>query len=154
MTENPIQVWFRAIASGVGFTPRGSIAHRHTNELIQVIELQRSRYGRIYYVNVGIALKSLGATNLPREEQCHIRVRLTNLVADRADELTRCLDLEQPIDPAQRISQLEAIAGEPLREFSTKTSGMEGLRAIYRSGVLRGAFVHRLARAELERPGC
>ena len=149
MTEDPVQIWFRAVAGGLGFSAKGSMAHRQSPEVIQVIDLQRSNYGRLYYVNLGIALKSLGATNVPREEQCHIRVRLDS-IPDVVADVGRFLDLDQPMDVDERIKSLESTAGGPIRDFVAMTASMPGLKALYRSGGLHRAFIHRLARAEME----
>lgn len=125
------------------------MGHRQSPDVIQVIDLQRSNYGRPYYVNLGIALKALGAKNVPREEQCHIRVRLDS-VPDVAADVARFLDLDQPMDPDERINSLELAAGPPIRAFVDVTASIPGLRAVYRSGGLQRAFIRHLARAEME----
>jgi hypothetical protein len=152
VTEDPVKIWFRAVAAGLRFSARGSVAHRQSPDVIQVLDLQRSNYGRLYYINLGIALKSLGARNVPREEQCHIRVRLDS-VPDVAADVVRFLDLDQPMDVDERIKSLELAAGGPIRDFVEETSSMSGLRARYRSGGLHRAFIHHLARAEIEAYG-
>ena len=149
MTEDPIKIWFRAAGAGLGFTTKGSTAHRQSSDVIQVLDLQRSNYGRQYYINLGIALKSLGATNVLREEHCHIRVRLDS-VADAGTDVARLLDLDQPFAVDERISSLELEAGTPIRQFFEATASLSALKALYRSGRLRRAFIHHLARAEIE----
>lgn len=150
MTDNPIQVWFRAISAGLGFAQRGSSAHRQTDDVIQVVNLQKSTYGSFYYINLGIALKSLGAANRPREEQCHIRIRMTGLLGDAARDLDSLLDLESPVEAGERILRLEGMAGDAIRQFTESASTMSGLRSLYRSGVLSNAWIEKRARAELE----
>jgi hypothetical protein len=149
VTEDPVKIWFRAVAAGLGFSTKGSMAHRQSPDVIQVLDLQRSNYGKLYYINLGIALKSLGAKNVPREEQCHIRVRLDSVVGVGAD-VARFLDLDQSMDVNERIRSLQMAAGRPIRDFVEATASISGLRALYRSGGLNRAFIHRLARAEMD----
>jgi hypothetical protein len=76
-----------------GFEKRKSTWFRHHPETVLVVDLQKSDYGGQFYVNLGIGLRALGLSEWPREEHCHIRVRLERVLS-RADTENRAFDLE------------------------------------------------------------
>jgi hypothetical protein len=55
---------------------------RTTDDVIQVVNLQKSAYGERLYVNLGLYIRSLGSEQNPPEYRCHIRVRLERLVPE------------------------------------------------------------------------
>jgi hypothetical protein len=65
----------------IGFRRKGMIWRRETTEVNQVIHLQR--FGERLFVNVGVLLKGIENIQNPLEHQCHLQVRLENLVSNR-----------------------------------------------------------------------
>jgi hypothetical protein len=60
-----------------GFTKKGATWRRVSNEIISVLNLQKSQWGDDYYINVGVFIKSVGSREDPRKHDCHIRGRPT-----------------------------------------------------------------------------
>ena len=75
---------------------KGQAWYRNAKEVVQVLELQKSQYGKQYYINLGVAVKALGMENdFPKEQKCHIRTRLSSLLPDELQQrLGKALDLE------------------------------------------------------------
>lgn len=65
-----------------GFRRKGTTLYRDQLETVAVVNLQGSQYGGRYYVNVALWLKAVAEPDDPRENKCHIRTRLTQLVPD------------------------------------------------------------------------
>jgi hypothetical protein len=124
-----------------GFVKRGSSWFRAYHEAIVVIDLQKSEYGGQYYTNLGVSLRSLNADSFPREEQCHVRVRLERVLAAPVS-ITEALNLEdasltdltrrkliqrditKAVDWLEQLSTIEALSrrlssDESLRNRST-----------------------------------
>ena len=67
--------------------------------MIQLINLQRSHWSSVVYVNIGLYIRSIGDIIDPKEYDCHIRYRLSS-ISDRwlamRVELTSHVDLFPP----------------------------------------------------------
>jgi len=76
-------------------------------ETIVVLNIQKSQYGHQYFVNLAIWLRALGDADAPKENNCHIRTRLTRLVpTDLEERLTALLDLDRDLDEVTREEEL------------------------------------------------
>lgn len=72
------------ILKSAGYKRKGATWRRETSETVAVVNLQMSPYaGILYYVNLGVYVKALGAITQPLEYQCQFRVRLEALMTDR-----------------------------------------------------------------------
>jgi hypothetical protein len=76
-----------------GFKKKGTSWYFETPECISVLDLQKSQWGGQHYINLGVFVKQFDATPFPKEHQCHIRGRLSEIVADKT-QFERYLDLE------------------------------------------------------------
>ena len=108
-TDDVVKRTFDHVARASGFSRRSSTWYRRTPELVQVLNLQRSSWSRLYYVNVGLWLLALGDNDHPKEYQCHVRTRLDGLLADEAHEVGTLLDLENALAEEERAQRLEAV---------------------------------------------
>ena len=68
--------------------------YRSHPDTVLVFDLQKSDYGGQYFGNLGVCLKSIYPSEFPREELCHLRLRLDRLVPDR-ERVLSLLDLEE-----------------------------------------------------------
>jgi hypothetical protein len=76
---------------------------------VQVVNLQRSSWSPLYYLNVGLWLLALGDNDHPKEHQCHVRARLEDLLPGKAPDIECLLDLENTLDELERAQRLEAV---------------------------------------------
>jgi hypothetical protein len=79
-------VVFDKFAAGAGFVKKSGSWYRASDEVITVLNLQKSQYGLSCYVNIAFCLRALGAETFPQEQKCHIRFRLEILLPDREEE--------------------------------------------------------------------
>ena len=64
--------------------------------IIKVVNLQKSQYGSLYYVNLSIYLKDLnGDVKFPKEDECHIRTRMNNKFVNTPIDYNYLFDLEK-----------------------------------------------------------
>lgn len=84
----------------LGFQNKKHSWYKHTNDLIKVIDLQKSEYSELYYVNIGLYVKELGCDHdnaadckkNPQESHCHFRLRAEAFFADaEIQELNRAI---------------------------------------------------------------
>src|SRR5690349_18200872 len=113
--RNVIQTTFDGFGKESGCAKKSGSWYRRSDETIVVLNLQKSNYGTAYYVNVALWLLALGEVDAPKENKCHVRTRLDDLVPSGTQgRLTELLDLETPIDEATRRDELFGLLGEHL----------------------------------------
>lgn len=114
-----------------GFLKRRSAWYRHHAEVISVLDLQKSRFGGQYYVNLAVALHGLNPGEYPPEERCHIRVRLEE-IANREDVL-QTFDLEnrslKSAERTQQICMLIETGADWLEKLTTVESVADQIRS-------------------------
>lgn len=82
--------------TNAGFSKKSNNWYWTNEEVILVVNLQKSQYGDQYYVNCAIALKVLGAEGFPKEHLCDIRFRLSSVVPkEQRKECDAAFDLEK-----------------------------------------------------------
>lgn len=114
--------------SNLGLTKRGGAWYLFSDDTILVAELQKSNFGRVYFVNVAVWLRSFGDTQFPKEQACHIRTRLGELVSD-PDRLSELLDAERSGQDSQRAAELNEVLTSTLSWVIEGTASVEALRS-------------------------
>jgi hypothetical protein len=137
--RDEVQREFDAFGAAGGMLKQSGSWYRASDEVITVLNLQKSQYSLSYYVNVGFWLRALGAEKYPKENKCHIRLRLETLLPDREEEIRALLDLER--DVPSRAKRFHDILETELRPLLERASSLEGLRQLRRNGQLERAFV-------------
>jgi len=147
-----VQLTLGAFCESAGLRQRRSAWSRRREDLIHVVELQRSGQGRRYRVDIGIWLLTLGETMSPRTASCHVQ---TGLEAQMPDEtrphLQRLLDLEVSIAKHERRDELTALLYEHLAPVLESITSAAELRTPHGARFLRTARVGPQARAIVAR---
>lgn len=90
------------------FRRSGTTWRRQTPDLVTVVNLQRSAWSPLYYVNLAVAIRALLRTETPKEHHCHLRVRPGEIGVDSA-LLKDALDLEKLVPDDVRAAGIESI---------------------------------------------
>lgn len=150
MTNLNIKLIHDAISEAsksAGFTKKGENWYADRAETVLVINPQKSNYGQKYFLNLGVYFKLLGAKQTPKEFECHVRARVSQLAEEEAVEKT--LDFEQPISPLERENQIVTFLRDKGLPFLEMCSSMEGVRAAYAGGQLSAFPLLRTLREKL-----
>jgi hypothetical protein len=137
---NPVKSVVGEFALERGMVWRSRAWYRPGDEVIGVIQHQKSPYGRQYYLELAFWLNNLGMAEFPEETHCQVRIRANRVLPDRASELAELLDLENALSDVDRSTRLRAFLME-LTPFLEQASSVEGLRQLYRDGALRAALI-------------
>jgi hypothetical protein len=140
-TRNAVQQAFDEFGREAHFEKRSGSWYRHGEEVIAVLNLQKSQYGPQYYVNQAFWLRQLGDDRYPKEHKCHLRLRLEDVLPEAEAETRRLLDLEQPLPEEQRIEALLRLLRERLRPVIERAGSLDGLRSLRAEGAFAGAAV-------------
>ncbi len=94
------------VCSPLGFKRKGNYLLLHQIELTQIINLQKSIYGNLYYINYGFKINNLNTDN----NMMHIWKRLAGANKEEVRELFNALDFSYEMNLQNRLSLLrEAI---------------------------------------------
>ena len=77
----------------LGFS-RKTAWYRDMGKVVHVVGLQKSQWGRNYYLNLAIWLKSFGQKQFPRPSECPLQCRIDG-IAGTPKELSAALDEEE-----------------------------------------------------------
>lgn len=130
MTRDVIQTAFDEFMKAEGFRKQSGSWHRSTSDVVTVANLQRSQYSPRYYVNIGLWLRELGDAVAPKENKCHVGIRIGQLLGAQDDaQVNSLLDLETEMPDDQRRGALLAMFGVVLRPALEAGESMETLRS-------------------------
>lgn len=91
------------LLSDLGFKRKGNYWYKNQEEVIQIVGLQKSSWGKQYYLNLGVWVKKIEQRVFPKVADCHVQCR-ADAISDNADDIRRALDEEDSwkLDPEGR----------------------------------------------------
>lgn len=128
-----------------GFKNKSNYWYLNNTDVVLLVNLQKSQYGDQFYVNGGIALKSLGADEFPKEHHCHIRFRLTALVPEKEKkQIESIFDLEnESLAGQHRKDEISRLVTDLVLPILQDCSSKNGIAETVKSGRLARAMVHK-----------
>lgn len=141
---NVIHRAFQAQLEAAGFVRKASTWYFDASDAVLVVKLQRSQWGAQYYVNCAVAVRGLGTEGRPKEEHCHIRARLDDLLSqDVRPRFQAACDMDRAeFEDEARTSILQACLAGGL-DLLTECRTREGIRRALLAGRFECAMVHR-----------
>ncbi len=136
LIKNTVDKTFRSH----GFHKKSGTWYRESEETMLVANLQKSQYSEVYYINIGVWVKALGGNALPKEHQCHIRVRLGSLAGKQSDKALNADDTS--VSETERVVLILASIEQFGIPFMIANSSIPGIRNQLDSGNLSKALVH------------
>jgi len=135
---------------------KGDTWYLAKDETILVLNLQKSNYGKQYYVNLAVWLISLGDAEAPSEHQCHVRLRWGALIPEEQKRIERLLNLEDlSISDEARIIAIGELLQKYVLPFFSKVGSLAGLQSLYRTNSLpKSCLVDRKAKELLCQRDC
>ncbi len=139
--RNAVQRAFDEFGRGNGFERKSATLYRRTEEVIALSNLQKSQYGPRYYFNQCFWLRKLGDELYPKYVDCHIRLRLEDLLSAAEERINKLLDLAWDISDEKRLCELRALLKEGLMPLIERAESIAGLRTMLADGMLKGAGI-------------
>jgi hypothetical protein len=124
-----------------GFEKRSGTWYRLTPKVIAAVNLQKSQYGRQYYLNVGFWLRDLGDECFPKIREWHVVARLENLLPGVEPRLGELLDLDSALADDQRYQRLVSLLDEDLLQLVEQGGSLVGLRSMQDGGTFKAAAI-------------
>lgn len=133
------------------FRKKGASWYWDTSECTCVVNLQKSQWGNQYYVNLGVLLKGLTPIANPKESQCHIRERLSEIVPNKR-EFEKAFNLEEPLGTKERLSIVSESIEKQAFPFLSLLQSADGIRGAFKAGKLRSFTLTLDAKRFLQLP--
>lgn len=114
-----------------GFSKSGRNWYRALDEVIQVVNLQRSHWGSQYYINLAILIRQLEDLERPRHEQCHLIARLGMLTRQEQPN-DFIIDLEN-VEAAEQWARIKGSFRRVGLSFLDTCSSVSGIRRFLRT---------------------
>lgn len=126
-----------------GWKSKGTNWYRRTADVVQVINLQQSSFGPQFYLNIGIYLLSLGKSEFPKENHCHVRARASRFAPEDRQEFyeRELFDLEKPISESDRARDIEELLRSYVLPFLDHARSLADLRSLEKQGALRRTLI-------------
>jgi hypothetical protein len=116
------------------FQKKGDSWYFENNDCIFVVNIQKSNWGGQNYINLGILLKELDKIPEPKEYQCHIRVRLDQIMRKTAFDFNKVLDLENnTISSEDRSDIIKTAFKEQILPFFKKMESLNEIKSTLQS---------------------
>jgi hypothetical protein len=140
----------REYLSNAGYKHKGNTWYCETDETILVINLQKSQYGKQYYLNLGVWVKAFEPAAFPKEHKCHIRARLGDIISAKEERnLDSAFDLASRIDARKREAVVLALMQRGVAWLG-RLGSIAGIRDALSKGELDSVLVQIRARAFVE----
>ena len=91
------------VFNNFGFKRKGKNWVVDSSELIKIVNLQKSNYGNLFYINYGFIIKDIELTTT----KMHIQMRLGSYNKEETLRISNLLDLTNDIDKNVRIQDLK-----------------------------------------------
>jgi Domain of unknown function (DUF4304) len=125
--QRQLDLAIAAVLKPRGFTKRKSSWYYVTDECVGLLNVQKSNFGAQVYVNLGVCVKALTATEFPQDNECQIRARLAGLVDDRQAFEQACNFEDTGVSPDKAkhiIAAIETVGIPFLEQLGT----VDGIR--------------------------
>lgn len=97
-----------------GYSRKGTSWFKDTNELIKVVNLQKSNFAKSYYINYGFNIKGLDMQGVTM----HIQNRYGSVVAIDNNRIKETLNLESEMEDSVRKKKIEQIMDDVIHLLS------------------------------------
>ena len=102
MEKRELINFLNEILAPLGYKKKGNNWMQPSIELIKVINLQKSNYGNLFYINYGFIIKNLELTTVS-----HFENRLASNIKEEQLKISNLLNLEYTIRDEERLSELK-----------------------------------------------
>jgi hypothetical protein len=147
--RNAIRQGFDRFGKEAGGEKKSGGWYWRSDEVIAVVDLQKSQYGPQYYVNVAFWLRAFGDVRYPKSWKSHIRVRLEALPGVELEEVGCLLDLDCNTPDKQRVDELGGLLVASVIPLIRRGASLDGLRSMIGDGTLKAAAIRGPAQEKL-----
>jgi len=135
------------ILQAAGFISKGQTWYLRGRDAHVLVSLQKSEFDEKYYLNLGIWLNAFGNVEFPKENKCHIQIRITSLFSDAIEIIERGCTLNSNDD--EGFTQFLDLLRTRLISFCVESLTNEDLGKKFLRGEFSRGLVMKDAKALL-----
>jgi hypothetical protein len=139
--RNAVQRAFDGFGRDAGSEKKSGSWYRRRDEVVAVLNLQKSQYGPRYYLNVGFWLVEVGDERYPQPHKCHVRMRVEGLLPAAEKRINELLNLGHDMSDEERMTELRALLDGELLPLLERAGSVAGLRGMLAAGMLKHAGI-------------
>ncbi len=135
-----------------GFKKKGNTWYREGQGVLQLVNLQKSAWGALFYLNLAFVPEGMSVEGMPRpkEYKCPIRIRLGSAYPDKDALIEGLLRFEDvAMSDEQRIAGIEGMFHEMVLPFMDRLQTLDDLKRAIEDGTFDHAWVTFDARKHL-----
>jgi hypothetical protein len=161
MTSLELRALLKDVMTKAGFVKQGPAWVKSTDELLWMVQLDRSPYGERFSLDIGASLLSFSGTTAPvKVNDCPILIHLENLpltaplevqdprFSDFRSATIRAFDLTHELEDEERKQSLTSIV-EALGAYIRGIENKRDLRVRYEAGDFRSALIRKDVKQQL-----
>lgn len=117
-----------SVVSERGFRKKGQSWYLKVNDVLQIVNLQKSQYGNQFYINFGVFLGKAEIEDKVKSNACHVQFRFNSVASVSENEkASLALDLDSSMSFEDRLQIISVLIEKSLALFSEFNS-KAGLR--------------------------
>ncbi len=123
---------FKNLIEKYDFSEAYGVWFKESPETLSVVELQKSSYSKLFYINIKINIQGIDGIIYFKDEET--AKGLGDIFLRAGKPFSDALDLTTPLDDFHRINKLQQIFDEIIIPLLTEASTKIGLIKLYKSG--------------------
>jgi len=138
-----------------GFKKKGTTWYRQVQDVLQVVNLQKSSWGASFYLNLAFVPEGMSVEGLPRPKhyKCPIGLRLDSAYPDKEKLIERLLRYEEvEMSDEQRTAGIEKMFREMVLPFMERLQTVDDLKQAIEDGTLNRSALDFAAKKHLGLP--
>ncbi len=135
MDNKEFKIVFGDIAKLNGFEQAFGGWFKDSNECIIVLDLQKSYYSNLYYLNVKIFIQGMFG-NTYRRSKDMVKKDLGDIFTRSPQRLNDPLDIENPMSDEERKTKLKTLFNEFIIPFTQKAMSVSGINELEAQGII------------------
>ena len=148
--QNVVNESIDRFAKSHGFQKKSGAWYRTSEDLVFVVQAQKSQYRPSYYLNLAIGLLQLDQVEFPKEHKCQIRTRAGRVLPSGDKVLSELLDLDYPMADDERATYLGALLEAELWPIISACGSVPMLRVGEGKKFIDNSLVNGAAQALLK----
>lgn len=142
-----VKTWISDNLKAAGLRGRGSVWRMKGPDVQWIVHIDELPYGPRLGVDIGLELQA--NTTPARPTDCPVLLHLENVPLAEKYQVVASLDLASDLAPDRRHQELESVIRE-LADYLAGHLTLGSVRAAYRAGDFKAAFIHKDARTSLD----
>jgi len=139
--RNAVQRAFDGFGRDAGCEKMSGSWYRRRDEVVAVLNLQKSQYAPRYYLDLGFWLVEVADERYPQPHKCHVRMRVEDLLPAAETRINDLLDLRCDMSDEERLTELLALLDRELLPLLERAGSVAGLRGMLAAGMLKRAGI-------------